>query len=650
MTGAFGVNDISDQRGQRPQIDLGEEDPLYIRTMQAGPPDRRRVSLRWLAGSVLTGIFSAALVGGSLQAAIGPQAITIIHPSAPPAPSESVASSPGSKGDRVRPLPPSEVTRRTIKVSTVTRMEDGDLVRVRPFTHVRTGFTTVSQDVVATIPPFNPLEIFSDGIEPIEVASNDSIYTANVDGEVAIKVSALPATGGDFDQGDELSLSEIELTVRATAPFLSEGAIEVATLPFVDPGRYETAAVDTNAIAATAVAIIPENVSFMEKTGNVDDNPIVDEKIVTIAEGDALTTILQANGVSASEALQIQSALLANFTFDFRAGQQVRLALGRDGEDGLIPVRMGLFSDELEIAAVARSDTGIFVPTEEALTTTGSISTEAVVANSSGRAPNVYSGIWQTALAMDMPPALIENLIQIFAFDVDFQSRLTPSDRIEVVYSDETENEQSEIIFASVTLGGETRNYYRFRDPTDGLVDFYDENGKSAKKFLMRKPMAAGRFRSAFGMRRHPILGRYKMHTGVDWAAPRGTPIMAAGNGVVAYADWKSGYGKHIKIRHTNGYQSQYSHMSGFAKNVKKGSKVRQGQIIGYVGSTGLSTGPHLHYEVLVNKRFVNPMKIRLPRGRVLQGPVLSDFGKERNRIDALLESDSYPKYAEAAN
>ena len=618
--------------------------------MQSGPPDRRRVSLRWLAGSILTGICSAALVGGSLQAAIGPQAVTIVDPTGTSAESESLASISGSKGDRVRPLPPSDVTRRTIDVSTVRRTDDGDLVRVRPFTHIRTGFTSAEPELVGSIPPFKPLEIFSDGIEPIEVASNDSIYTANVDGEVAIKVSPLPASGPYSADGDELALAEIELSVRATAPFLTKDTIEVATLSYASSGRYETASAETDAIAATNVAIIPENVSFMEKTGNSDDSPIVDERIVTVAEGDALTTILQANGVPATEALQIQSALLANFTFDFRAGQEVRLALGRDGETGLIPVRMGLYSDEIEIAAVARSDTGIFVPAEEPLTVTGSVETEAVVATSSSRLPNVYSGIWQTALAMEMPHTLIENLIQIFAFDVDFQSRLTPSDRIEIVYSNATETEQPEIIFTSITLGGETRNYYRFRDANDGLVDFYDETGKSAKKFLMRKPMAAGRFRSAFGMRRHPILGRYKMHTGVDWAAPRGTPIMAAGNGVVTYAKWKSGYGKHVKIRHTNGYLSTYSHMSGYAKDIKQGTKVRQGQIIGYVGSTGLSTGPHLHYEVLVNKRFVNPMKIRLPRGRVLQGPVLGDFTKERNRIDALLDVDGYPAYAEAPN
>jgi murein DD-endopeptidase MepM/ murein hydrolase activator NlpD len=249
-----------------------------------------------------------------------------------------------------------------------------------------------------------------------------------------------------------------------------------------------------------------------------------------------------------------------------------------------------------------------------------------------------------------MPAALVKDLVQIFSFDVDFQSRVTASDTLEVIYSaDKDDPDMAEIVFASVTLAGQRRNFYRFRADDDGMIDYYDESGKSAKKFLMRKPMARGRFRSAFGMRRHPILGRYKMHTGVDWAAPRGTPIMAAGNGTFVYAGWKSGYGYHIKIRHTNGYETTYSHMKGLAAGSRKGARVRQGQVIGYVGSTGLSTGPHLHYEVAVNNRFVDPMKIRLPRGRILKGDTLNDFQTERARIDTLLERDGDPQhFAEA--
>jgi murein DD-endopeptidase MepM/ murein hydrolase activator NlpD len=192
-------------------------------------------------------------------------------------------------------------------------------------------------------------------------------------------------------------------------------------------------------------------------------------------------------------------------------------------------------------------------------------------------------------------------------------------------------------LFATLTVGGETKKFYRFQSPDDGLVDYYDEAGKSAKKFLVRKPVAEGIMRSSFGIRRHPILGYTKMHTGVDWAAPTGTPIYAAGNGTIEKAGWESGYGKFVLIRHNNGYETAYGHMSAFARGIDEGTRVRQGQVIGFVGSTGLSTGSHVHYEIRVNGRFVDPMRIKLPRGRELQGLILNAFETERERLDGIM-------------
>jgi murein DD-endopeptidase MepM/ murein hydrolase activator NlpD len=242
-----------------------------------------------------------------------------------------------------------------------------------------------------------------------------------------------------------------------------------------------------------------------------------------------------------------------------------------------------------------------------------------------------------------MPKPLIEKLVHIFSFDADYQSRLSPTDLLEVIYSAEGsdgEAEGAEILYASLTLGSAIHRFYRFRDADDGTVDYYDEAGKSAQKFLVRKPVAQGRFSSSFGMRRHPILGRYRLHSGVDWAAPTGTPIVAAGNGAVEKIGTRAGYGRSVTLKHTNGYATTYNHMSGYARGLSAGDRVHQGQVIGYVGSTGLSTGPHLHYEVLVNGRFVDPMKIRVPRGRELQGAELAAFEQERSRIEDLLARD----------
>jgi murein DD-endopeptidase MepM/ murein hydrolase activator NlpD len=176
------------------------------------------------------------------------------------------------------------------------------------------------------------------------------------------------------------------------------------------------------------------------------------------------------------------------------------------------------------------------------------------------------------------------------------------------------------------------------------VVDYYDETGKSAKKFLVRKPVVEGLLRSVFGPRKHPILGYVKMHTGIDWSAPHGTPIFSAGNGIVEKAEREGGYGKYVRIRHANGYQTAYGHMTAFAKGIQSGVRVTQGQVIGYVGSTGLSTGAHLHYEILINGRFVDPMRIKLPRGRSLDGQFLTAFDKERERIDTLVMRSAAPE------
>jgi len=209
-----------------------------------------------------------------------------------------------------------------------------------------------------------------------------------------------------------------------------------------------------------------------------------------------------------------------------------------------------------------------------------------------------------------------------------------------VLYSgdDDADVRNVDVLYAALTVGGETKKFYRYQSPDDGVIDYYDETGKSAKKFLLRKPVGPGVMRSGFGFRRHPIMGISKMHTGVDWAAPYGTPIFASGNGTVETAGWEGGYGKYVRLKHSNGYETAYGHMSAFARGIEPGKRVRQGQVIGFVGSTGLSTGAHVHYEIVVNRRFVDPMRIRLPRGRVLEGPILASFEKERDRVESMMQ------------
>jgi murein DD-endopeptidase MepM/ murein hydrolase activator NlpD len=308
----------------------------------------------------------------------------------------------------------------------------------------------------------------------------------------------------------------------------------------------------------------------------------------------------------------------------------------------LQPYRVIVANDSAIEAVAALSDLGNYVAVD--ITSMNSV---AELTDSEddddGSGVRLYQSIYETALRDKVPPTIIEDMVRIYSYDVDFQRKVQPGDSFDVFYAGDDEGtpatEKNEVLYASLTVGGETKKYYRFQTPDDAVVDYYDETGKSAKKFLVRKPVATAVMRSGFGIRRHPILGYVKMHTGVDWASPYGTPIFATGNGVVEKAEWEGGYGKYVRIKHNNGYETAYGHMSAFAKGMEPGKRVRQGQVIGFVGSTGRSTGAHVHYEILVNGRFVDPMRVRLPRGRSLEGSLLAGFEKERDRLEAMMNS-----------
>jgi murein DD-endopeptidase MepM/ murein hydrolase activator NlpD len=323
----------------------------------------------------------------------------------------------------------------------------------------------------------------------------------------------------------------------------------------------------------------------------------------------------------------------------------------------LQPYRVIVANDSAVEAVAALSDLGKYVAVD--VQSMNNVAETADNNNSDddddddGTGVRLYQSIYETALRNKVPASVIEDMVRIYSYDVDFQRKVQPGDSFDVFFSGEDEGsaitEKNEVLFASLTVGGETKKYYRFQTPDDSVVDYYDETGKSAKKFLVRKPVNNAIMRSGFGSRRHPILGYVKMHTGVDWATAYGTPIFASGNGVVEVAGWEGGYGKYVKLKHNNGYETAYGHMSAFAKGMEPGKRVRQGQVIGFVGSTGQSTGAHVHYEILVNGRFVDPMRIKLPRGRSLDGQLLASFEKERDRLDAQMTNRSSARVSDAA-
>ncbi|MDP9139086.1 MAG: M23 family metallopeptidase, partial [Pseudomonadota bacterium] len=248
----------------------------------------------------------------------------------------------------------------------------------------------------------------------------------------------------------------------------------------------------------------------------------------------------------------------------------------------------------------------------------------------------IGSSLYATAKDDGVPDYIINEMMRVYAFDVDFQRQVRTGDEFEVFYGNPitgSSTKRKVLLYSSLEFAGGNKSYYRFTTPDDGHTDYFDETGRSATKGLLRTPVSGARLTSGFGMRKHPLLGYSKMHAGVDFGVPHGTPIKAAGSGVIETAGRGGAYGNMVKIQHDGGYRTLYAHMSRIAEGIRQGGKVNQGQIIGYVGSTGRSTGPHLHYEVRVKDRPVNPMKIRVAGGRQLDGTILAAFKQHKNQI-----------------
>jgi murein DD-endopeptidase MepM/ murein hydrolase activator NlpD len=253
----------------------------------------------------------------------------------------------------------------------------------------------------------------------------------------------------------------------------------------------------------------------------------------------------------------------------------------------------------------------------------------------------VGSSLYATAKDNGVPDYIISEFTRVFGYDVDFQRQVRASDRFEVFYGNPltgSSKKRKVLHFAQLVLGGKARTYYRFTTG-DGQTDYYDESGRSATKSLLRTPLSGAKLTSGYGMRRHPLLGYTRMHTGVDFGAAPGTPIRAAGAGMVELAGRDGAYGVTVMLKHKGNYETLYGHMSRLADGIRSGMQVNQGQVIGYVGSTGRATGPHLHYEVRVNDRPVNPLRVKAAGARQLAGADLAKFKQTKVRILAMMQT-----------
>jgi murein DD-endopeptidase MepM/ murein hydrolase activator NlpD len=625
---------------------LGNEPPLYGDGRR--PPDRREVSTRWLSGTFLTGITSSVLMGVALLAALNGREQLATPPEVANVASMGQADGDATKAGRV--VPPRTVARakdrRRMEVSTVIRVGDRDVIRTVPFEHVKMALAA-GHSTSKPYPAFDPLAVFAeDGAATRSSISTGMIYGAKVESEVSLKTVDFPIQTASFDAGSEFSAAEVENVVRKTAAVLDDGAVQVAALHYVDPQRFGQSLALQGLAVPYGVKIVQENVSVapMDLHGTTgvefaeDIIPFTSDKEIGQAFADAGYAEEDTTGMVAALSTLMSAKAL-------KAGTVLRVGIETAGDRSRL-VRTSVYEGARHILTIALDDRGQFVPGDEPEPIPEVLTAfdDSPPIQVRGELPTVYDAVYRAAFSYGLSKEMTRRLIKLLASEVDYQSRVHPADRLQVFFSNPDENEaateESELLFVSATFGGTTRNLYRFQ-MEDGSIDYFNEEGRSARPFLLRKAVPTGQFRSGFGMRRHPILHYSRMHTGVDWAAPSGTPIIAAGDGVVQKAGWDSGYGRQVIVRHANGYESSYNHMSAFAKGIEAGVRVRQGQVIGYVGSSGLATGPHLHYELIVNGTKVDPMRVRLPNSKVLKGPELEAFERERQRIDELLREDS---------
>ena len=249
----------------------------------------------------------------------------------------------------------------------------------------------------------------------------------------------------------------------------------------------------------------------------------------------------------------------------------------------------------------------------------------------------ISNSLYADGINNNIPNQILIKLIQLFSFDLDFQRDIQKDTKVSISYEkifvkNKSDYALGDIEYAKITIKNNTLEYFKFLTD-DGFIDYFNRQGKNVKKSILKTPIDGARISSSFGMRKHPISGFNKMHKGVDFAAPIGTPVYAGGNGVIEMVGVNGGYGKYIRIRHNNEYKTAYAHLNSYRKGISKGVRVNQGEVIGYVGNTGRSTGPHLHYEIIYQNKKVNPLKLKLPSGKILTGDELARFEKNYKMI-----------------
>jgi murein DD-endopeptidase MepM/ murein hydrolase activator NlpD len=649
-----------------PSIFLGEMPrperklpPVYL--CESGH-DAASCRLKWLASTCLAGMVGVCLIGVAIYASLNMgdgsgmmssikrASLAALQPMRTATLAKDGQSATGQKEDRIQMTAAGFISRQVIHDTVIERQGSREFITIKPYLRIVAGLATELPAGAKELPPFNPFKLYSDQT-PVGAGGQAE------DAPQAVSVTVVDMPGGILPQSDGVELRQDEvgqLVAEAAENFAyAEGAGDVSSAigdgqaQLLKAAYHPEDGLGAAPSAHTTVMQKSADDAAAEEEDEFNDDTFAgaESKTLTVGRGDTLMSLFTKAGTEPTEANEIIEALASIFAGkDLKPGQEIRFTLVPAPSDTgqMEPVRVSIFAKDSHLATVARNRQGEYVASTEV------IGNDAKTPQASTRA-TLYASFYNASIEQHIAPDTILKLLRVHSYDVDFKQKVKAGDSFEMFFDGGAGDEVGELLYTSMTIDGQPRKFFRFRTPDDG-IDYYDEQGNSAKKFLMRNPVKGGRYTSGFGDRRHPLLKYMRMHTGVDWAAPVGTPILAAGDGTVEQVGGKGGYGNYIRIRHANGFATAYGHMSRYAAGVEPGVSVKQGQIIGYVGSTGMSTGPHCHFEVLVNNSFVNPMTIQVPRGLQLTGRQLAEFERERNRIETLMQMDPVMSRVAQAN
>jgi murein DD-endopeptidase MepM/ murein hydrolase activator NlpD len=637
---------------------------LTVQSTDGEIPQGRELSFAWLTGTVMTGLTSVMLMGAALYVSFQGQdtfstayeALQIITNVS----EDELSADATAKGDRVRPVQQTRSELEIVEASIRENVSGRDIIRKQPFQRIRATLSTAATALTENVPEYDPIAIL-EATEPVVTAdadeiANPSIYGAEVEGEVAVKLAAMPISLVPPRAISDQSAAEyVRLTIEqffgegggsVDGVGSGDGGPEVALAYAPQPGGIRELGIVQPEDSLGGVA---ENVTVLPKTTAADAGAGRSERIVSVRDTGPLADTLLKNGFTDRE-VEMVLATLRNVrpSANVQKGAKLRILFGpARNADILIPYRMSIYDPDPKsgepkhAATAALTDRGTYVlglaPNEITFPEEDTEATDVT------NLPTVYRAIWETARKHEIDDQTTRRIVAMYAYDVDLTKKIAAGDSIELLRTEPDAEGHRELLYVGLKLGTTVREFYRFRTD-DGTVDYFDPSGETGKRFLTRRPLkGGGRLSSRFGYRVHPIFKTRRLHAGVDLAAPKGTPIYASGDGMVEKAQRVSGYGLYVELKHVNGYETGYGHMSRIAEGMKPGVRVRQGEIIGYVGSTGNSTGNHLHFEIKVNGRVVDPLSVKLPRDKTLAAQYERAFEQTIEQIRDLMKRDPAP-------